>query len=505
MSRFDTLVADTSADRRYLVALEPYDPAAGTTVSLHFSDHGFVSAPGDDPPDAWFAPRLVTALNFERQLFADGRLGGRSVPGFGVLSLNNADGGLDHLAGYAWDGRRVRVWLGGGGFALAEFGLIFDGTAEQLTFDDLRIALRLRDLQSRFEVDVARADYGGTGGSDGRIGLKGRPKPLAFGRVFRVPPVLVDPALLLYQVHDGPIADVDAVYDRGVPLTRVAGAPDAGQFAVDAASGTFTLGASPAGSVTADVRGDASGGQFVETVPALLRRIATSRAGFVDPDDLDTAAFAAAGGQMPASVGLFVEGPALLADLLDALVDSVGGHYGFDRSGRLTVGRVDPPNGDAVAEFTAREILEVGRVPVARPVWRHRIGYRRYWRLLDADAVAGAVDDEARADLGERFRFETAESPAIRTRHLLAEEAVRETALADVAGAAAEAARRLAMFGGDRDGFRVRLKTQPFVLDLGQVVRITYPRYGLSEGRDVVVVGMVEDSAVNEVTLDLWG
>jgi len=508
MSRFDDLLSDPYADRRYLVVVEPFDAGLGATRTLRFSDHGFVTQPGDDPPNAWYEPRLVTALNFERQLFSAGHLRGRSVPGFGALTLNNADGALDGLAALAWDGRRVRVWLGGDGFALSEFGLVFDGTAEQVAFDDLLLTLRLRDLQARFEAEVARSSYAGTGGFEGREGLAGRPRPLCFGRALRVPAVLVDPAALLYQVHDGPIAEVDAVYDRGLAVTKVVGVPAAGQFSSDPATGCFSLGASPAGTVTADVRGDApagDGGGYIETAAALVRRIATTRAGFTDPGDLDLDAFAALGAAVPAPVGLFVEDETPLVELLDALMDAVGGHYGFDRAGRLTVGRIEPPAAVIDAEFDAVQILEIERVAVARPIWRQKLGYGRYWRTLDPDAVAGAVDDGTRADLAEGFRYASAEDPAIRTRHLLAEEAVRDTALADAVDAQAEAARRLALFGADRDAFRVRLKTQPFSLDLGRTVRIRYPRYGLAAGRALLVVGMVEDAAVNEVTLDLWG
>lgn len=504
MSRFDDLLSDPYGARRYLVVIEPYDPAIGATRALRYSDHGFATRPDDDPPNAWYEPRLVTALNFERQLFSGGRLEGRSVPGFGALTLNNADGGLDALAAMAWDGRRVRVWLGGDGFRLAEFGLVLDGAAEQAEFDDLLVTLRLRDLQARFEAEVARGSYAGTGGSEGRQGLAGRPRPLCFGRVFRVPAVLVDPATLLWQVHDGPIADVDAVYDRGLALTKVAGPPAAGQFRSDPATGCFTLGASPAGTVTADVRGDAAGG-YTQTAAGLLRRIATARAGFADPAELDVAAFAATEAAAPAPVGLFAGAEVPFVELLDALVDAIGGHYGFDRAGRLTVGRVAAPGTVADAEFDAVQILEIERVAVARPVWRQKIGYGRYWRSLDPDAVAGALGDGDRADLAEPFRYATAEDAAIKTRHLLAEEVVRDTALALAADAQAEAARRLALFGAGRDAFRVRLKTQPFALDLGRTVRIRYPRYGLAGGRNLLVVGMVEDAAVNEVTLDLWG
>ena len=194
-----------------------------------------------------------------------------------------------------------------------------------------------------------------------------------------------------------------------------------------------------------------------------------------------------------------------LVDLLDTLVEAIGGHYGFDRAGRLTVGRVEAPAAAADAEFDSMQILEIERVAVARPIWRQKLGYARYWRTLDASGVAGSVNAETRADLAEGFRYATADDPAIKVRHLLAEEAVRDTVLALATDAASEAARRLALFGADRDALRVRLKTQPFALDLGLTVRIRYPRYGLAAGRNLLVVGMTEDAAVNEVTLDLWG
>lgn len=260
MSAFDDLIADPLARRRYLVILEPYHPALETTVPHYFSDDGFVTAPTDMPSNTYFDPRLLAALNFERQLFAGGRLSGRSVPGAGTLQLNNADGALDPMTALAFDGRRVRVLLGGEDFAYAGFKTIFDGTADGVEFDDVTVTVRLRDLQSRFEAGIARGIYGGTGGLDGRSGLKDREKPLAFGRVYHVPAVLVDPSALIYQVHDGPIEDVDAVYDAGLALTKVSGAPSAGQFSVDTASGTFRLSASAAGTVTADVRGDRVGG-----------------------------------------------------------------------------------------------------------------------------------------------------------------------------------------------------------------------------------------------------
>ncbi|NQW12220.1 MAG: hypothetical protein HQ481_20330 [Alphaproteobacteria bacterium] len=505
MSKFDDLLADDVAPRRYLAIIEPYNPATSSVITLYFSDHGFVTEPTDTPPNTYFEPRLTTALNFERHLFADQRLSGRSVPGFGVLSITNVDGNFDGMVDYAYDGRRVRVLLGGEDFAYDEFGLIFDGTVEQLEFTEETLSLRLRDLQTRFEGNIARTDYGGTGGADGRVGLKGQRKPVVFGRAFRVPAVLVDPSQLLYQVHDGAIEAVDAVYDKGVVLTFVASAPAAGQYSVDVAAGTISLGASPAGTVTADVRGDKTGGVYAETVGSVVKRLATTRLTNGTPLTVDDTAFQAFETLHPQPIGLFLDNDARMIDVLDDLVESVGAHYGFDRPGTLTIGRIEAPSTTAVAAFDERQILKIERVAVSHPIWRQRIAYRRYWRTLDESGVAGSVSDEDRADLGEQHRYEVAEDTTVSDTHPLAEESDRETLLALSVDAAAEAARQLALFGADRDAFQVRLKTQPFAIDLGNTITLTYPRYGLEAGRNLVVIGMVEDAAVNEVTLDLWG
>lgn len=505
MSAFDDLIADPVARRRYLVILEPYDPALETIVPHYFSDDGFVTARTDTPADTYFDPRLLAALNFERQLFAGGQLSGRSVPGAGTLLLNNADGLLDPMTALAFDGRRVRVLLGGEGFVYSEFATIFDGTADGVEFDDVSVTVRLRDLQSLFEAGVARGTYGGTGGLDGRAGLKDREKPLAFGRVYHVPAVLVDPATLTYQVHDGAIEEVDAVYDAGLALTRVGGVPAAGQFSVDTATGTFRLGASAAGTVTADLRGDKAGGIYVETVAGLIARLATTRAATEAPIPIDAAGFAAFDASHGDRVGVWIHDGSTMGEVLDALADSVGAHYGFNRAGRMTIARVEPPAEQAVAAYDDFHVLALERLAVARPVWRQSVEYRRYWQPLDAASVAGAVGEEARADLAEPVRIEAVADPAVRLRHPLSEDAVATTLLTDPASAAGEAARLLSIFGPGRVAFRVLLKSQAFALELGQTVRLTYPRHGLEAGRNLVIVGMVEESAVNEITLDLWG
>ena len=255
---------------------------AGEVVRF-YSSHGHVTRPDDDPADTWYEPRIENALTFSRALVDGDRIGGRSVPGFGDVVLRNDDGALDPMRGWGWAGRSIRVELGGPAFARDEFGVIFDGLTETVAFDDQTLRVQVSDLQVLIEQPLWSARYLGTGGREGGVDLKGRRRPLCWGRVRNIEPVplgIVD-GRLVYQFHDGPVAAYDAgwhrVYDRGVALPYVAGTPGAGQWTLDAANGCLVLGGSPSGVVTADVKGGSDGGGYVETTAAVIRRVIETR------------------------------------------------------------------------------------------------------------------------------------------------------------------------------------------------------------------------------------
>src|SRR4051812_27662717 len=193
MTAFTDLLADFEAERRFLVVLEPYDPGTPGVVTLYYSSHGFNSEPSDTPSNQHYEPRLNTAYTFKRSLFQAGKLSGRSVANYGTLVLNNADGGLDDLVEYAWGGRRVRVYLGGADFALSEFGLIFDGTADSIEFGDDDLTVNLRDLAYKADRELQSLTFAGTGATEGSSDLAGKREPMLLGVGRFVAPVYLGP------------------------------------------------------------------------------------------------------------------------------------------------------------------------------------------------------------------------------------------------------------------------------------------------------------------------
>ena len=492
------LVANPYAKKKYLVILKPYDLSASNEVPLYFSGEGFVTSPTDTPANTFFDPRLIEPISFSRSMFSSGKVGGLSVPGFGELILTNADGGLDDFATYAWDGRSVEVRVGEGGADLQYYFTIFTGEAKSVEFDDLFIRVILRDNQNDFTRDFPNTLYAGTGGNEGSAELKGQVKPQCYGEVYNVEPVLVDAANNVYQVHDGPIENIVAVYEGGHAV-------GSGSITKDLANGRFTLSGSVGQVITADVKGAKPGGVYLDAAADIVQHLADNFAGLTYPGDFDTASFTALNAANSAAVGTYDRDGVSLAQVLDRLINTVGGFYGFNRSGKFQVGRVDLASGTADAEFDSTSLIEITRLASEIPNHQVRINYKRNHRMMSESDFHSSVTDAQRDFLVREFNVETADDAAILTAYPNSKALIVDSLFAGSTPASAEAARLLTIYKTQRDVYRILVKTQPYTLNLNDVVKITFNRYNLTNGKLFRIIGIVEDAANNEVELELWG
>src|SRR5215218_3470456 len=256
--------------------------------------HEFATDPTDTPlVNVPFRGTLQRTLRVDRTIVSGSGFGAMSAS-WGELELINADGYYDDLIQYyAMDGRRVVVTIGQLGRPYNSYRTIFDGTASGWSIEEDVLRIALRDNGYKLEVPASKTLYGGTGGLDGGTDLKGKRKPLAFGAVENCSPVLLIPAEQVYQLHDGPVNAITAVYDRGSALTVGSDYADsvqlraatvaAGSFATCIAEGMFRLGSTPAGTVTANVQGDKTGGTYVSTTGTIIRRLLARSTPIADP------------------------------------------------------------------------------------------------------------------------------------------------------------------------------------------------------------------------------
>lgn len=499
------------------------DIALSSVNILYTATAEFATKATDTLPNQPFFGALDQPLQFRRSLLGGNEIGVFTI-GDGLLEINNTDGTYDYLIGtnYSVDGRSIVVKIGRLTDSYDDYVTIFSGTAADWTIDETAVHVILRDNSYKLTVPAQPSNYGGTGGSDGGSDLTGKRKPRSFGVVLNVQPPLVEPAQLIYQVNDGPVQSIDAVYDRGSALSidsdfvdyaSLAGAPTApGFFSTCLAFGYFKLGSLPAGTVTADVQGDKTGGTYVSTTGTIVRRILASSA-LVDPTDLYVSSFTALEVAQSAVVGYWL-GPDdthTVADVIGDLMAGIGGWGGFRRDGTFEVNVFVKPLGTsvAVASYDRSDILDIKREPLPSSLtpqpWRHRVAYQRAW-TTQTD-LAGGVDVTRKAFVVEPFRLATASDASVLTSHPFAKDPDPiQSYFNTQAAAQAEANRRLTLYStGNPALYRISTNQRALQRNLGDIISVTYPRWDLTLGRNLTIVEMSENAQINQFEMVAYG
>lgn len=471
----------TDGERRVVLAeVESYVDGVGA-VKHYLSTHEFVTRPSDAPASVAYDPRIVAWPEFDTKLSE--LTNGRSSYGLGDLELDNSDGQLDGWLEHGWDGRQVRLLLGSEDWKRADFRPIMVAVVADINVQSKEtIVLRLRDRTQSLNAPIQNQLIGGT-----TINAN-LPVPLCFGTCFNVEPVLITAASHTYQVHDGAVSSITAVRDNGVAVS----------FTPNLAAGTFTLATQPAGVITADVVG------FYPTASAMIQHIVTTRAGFLAAD-LDVSLTTTLASTCPQTLGMYIRDRRNTIDVLDEIVTTVGAWWSFDRSGKMRAGRLDAPAGTPVLELTPDDIEE-NQISLVRrevPPASIRLGYAKNW-TVQSEGLAGAVTEANRALYGaEGGTVKAVQSVA--AKHLLASNPDRlDTLFALQAEAQTEVDRRIALRNQIRLVVRFTAFASPLSVRLGDVVKVTHPRYGFSLGQLAVVIGLKDRTLEDRVEMELW-
>jgi hypothetical protein len=496
LSLFKQLLLDSKLERVYLFELT-VENSVGADVNLKLSTHGWASDT-EGSADQVFSGFLSSPLNFGIKLFNSKTLTGRSKFGAGSVTIINCSCVLDDfLTDTSWDKYDFTIKMGGLDFDYDDFGAIFIGRAESVTWDEEKVSIRIRDGQIIFDDLIQENLYSGTGGLNGTDELTGKPKPLCYGVVKNITPINVDPVNQIYHIHDGPIAGVDEVYFNGLAAT--AGT----DYSVGINNGTVTLLVSPNGIVTCDVRGCNNNG-YAETGADIIKKIAKDVAGLVDAD-INLQSFNNVNDINGLSCGFYTGVNAVsMSAVFDQLASSIGGFWGMNRLSKLFVGLVVEPT-RSVRTIKEVELLKIARVATPSPTHLTRIAYQKNWTVMSADRVAGAVTDSRKLFLSEEYRFKDDIDGAVKTRHPINTEREVLALLSGAAAASSEAARQQALFGADRDYYNVKVGNPTYQLNVGDVVKLIHTRFGLENGRAFMVVGFSENVKNDTLDLILWG
>ena len=325
---------------------------------------------------------------------------------------------------------------------------------------------------------------------------------------------------LIYQLHDGPIAQVYAVRNRGVAQVFTQDVPTyaalagldlpEGRFATCLAGGYVRYG-SPPSLPTVAARGDTllasigyAGGSPMSIALKLLRGPAGITAARTTPE-----AFA---GWPTAEAGLWVTG-GTVDEAMERLAAGVGGWWGADAFGVYRGGIVSAPE-DAGAGLALEPWMLAAapeEVDLSEPPWfRVRVGFQTLDRVMAGEDVAPVVGSADRAFLTQASRIATpAYSPDAQRLPSAVDGPVLDSLFDGEAAAAAMAARQLALFGRPRRSWRVQLRTGtgaivPQMVMPGAVLTLLWPDIAaLRQPRPVLVRDL--SARGDNLTLTLWG
>ncbi len=502
-----------------LIELTAAIDAAGTLATFYVSDVQFATSPTDVPANTAFEPCVIDSGSIGLHAFADGRTGGATKLETGEIVLANVDGQFDDWLNYSFDGRPVTIRSGEGGAYPAGFTTILVATVESIEATFSQVVIRLRDKQYRFQLPVRSAMlYGGTNalpaGLDGVADLKGKARPVSYGRVLNVSPPMVNTSRLILEV--GQCSAVDAVYSNGAALTAgaaytsqadmEANPPSAGQYRAWPAGGYFRLGSFSAEQITVDVTQGAASGD--RTVGQIIKRLALDSGLSLGEISLaDVAALDALSGAM---VGIWIDDASVtFASAMDQIAASAGAWYGFDSEGVLRMGRLSVPSSQPVVTLSDYDILSgfERRPPKdnGAPIWSVTVNYARNWTLQQS-GLAGVTTAARRGFVERDVRSATAVDASVKTQWQMAGTLVVDTLLVTEADALAEAERLLALYKVRRDIFDAPISidlfapASPRIMD---VIAGRQPRFGMASGRSFRLIGIAFSGRV--VTLSLWG
>lgn len=466
------------------------DVGAAVSGYALISTAPFVTHASDSPPNQVYDDVMAKPPTFSSR--ASEQLTGRSTQSVGDVLISNGDGARDHWLTYNWDGRSFDMYLGGVGWRKWDFIKVLSATVYE-AFVPARdmLGLKIRDKSALLNRKIQDTVIGGTTAN------KGTPTPITFGKVFNIEPVMIDAATYRYKFHDqslsGAVGIID-VRDSGVSVAYT-----------DQGNGEFTLNASPTGSgrITMDANVDVSAGSAVKAGGQhnnLLQTLVEDRAGFgagACYKGLRSGSLATFGAVPADLVGLYLRQETSFMDELDRVVLSGGGSWNFDRLGLFSAWLMRVPTGD-VDHMLSEDDIEGFKVDkVMLPSEVEQLGFQGNW-TPQPDGLAGAVTPINRALYAAPAQYTTI-SPSYSTLDQPANHALRlrpvnrDTLLYQQAAAIAEAERQDGIYRRSCALVSFETKVNSIYYNLGQSLKLTYPRLGFELGRSGVIVGLEDD------------
>ncbi|MCU1123525.1 hypothetical protein ABK045_20155 [Stenotrophomonas pavanii] len=463
------------------------------------ADVDWLSAPGDTPANARYEGLLAEGVSLVSEI-SFWAWGGDSITQTAAATcmVHDAAGQLDALALAGASGLAVSLRSVDAGDMLADSAPLFRFSLDSIEInDDGTKTLNFRDAHDYLDGTINRGVF-----LPNIETLAWKPQPVVIGAVASVPAAGANSDATAMFVADGALF-VDLVMDRGDPM-------EPGTFTLSPDGQQLIMKSPPVTPVVADVSSVGAGQQpatLQVAVQDVMNRLAKSAWSASDCAAIDVASGYA-------GIGYYAGNAITGRDALNAILPSYGAAAYQDPDGVLRFARVVAPedytsqlafvlDGDELAE-------DLLCVPDEAPNLTRRMAYRpNAQALADADLVTDVVDvpQWRRDELTALYRAQVYGAGPLHPSYRRADAADPVIALFwNKEDAQQEIDRVVGIYRQQRFFYQLTVRGDQSLAPMpGQVGHITYSRYGLAAGKQVLVRRVERNPATGDVVLTVWG
>jgi len=203
-------------------------------------------------------------------------------------------------------------------------------------------------------------------------------------------------------------------------------------------------------------------------------------------------------------VGIYSGKAITKKELLDDVINTAGAFYRFNSIGKMEINELKVP-GTPTLSLTVDDIETNGisHVRSEPPIHKMILRYLKNYEVQSADSLAAAVSDDNRS-------LYSSEWSEVSKENSLSDYPVFRSVSYDSqyfteAIAQAEVDRRQVIRSVTRDVFKVKTYNIASEVNIGDTVTITYNKYNLDSGVDMVVIGIKRNLGKKSIELTVWG
>lgn len=507
MAYSQTWLEDTTRARGLLVVATAYNVLAAQEQILYWSTMGFVTTDG-----VAFNPIIASDVKIAETIALDGSI---SMT-YGDIELLNRNGEIDDFldnSRWVWSNRGIKIYYGDPSWRITSisqlgnanpdtFELIYDGLIDDCKSRNRGVVnIILRDKLERLNVPVTENTIGTTGTWSGGQTNQDTIKPLIFGEVYNITPVLVNPATLTYRFNDdnSSYESLIEIRDNGYPIWYSADFSGATTGTSGTSIGTFSLTRPASGAITCSVQGvkttwsvsanSAVSSTYINNIPDTIRLLLTDygTAGKrFSTAEIDNASFKTVldsfGTSTPAC-GYAVVDRINLLQVVQELASSIGCQIYSNRKGVIRLLRLGV---SATSSFTIedQDIL-IGSLSIndkTENIGAVKLAYCKNWTVQQN--LATLIPDSAKTDMAEEWLVKTVTDSATLSLYRLTSDPQRKTSyLITTESAQREAQRLLDYYKTQRTVYSFTARSRCIGLNLGDWVTIRHNRFGLQNGK----------------------